>query len=298
MSWLEKMNNVIDYIEKNLDNEINLNKIAEISCYSVTTFQRMFSIICDMSLSEYIRHRRLTLAAFELQNSNIKIVDLAAKYNYESPEAFTRAFNALHGVSPSAARQIGTSLKAYPRISFHLSLKGDAPMNYRIEQKDSFAIYGIERIISTENGNNWKEVPDFWMEIVSNGLYDKLMQSTNLPVPDEGLNLINAIGCYRTTNNDTIPYMIFAFKTERSNVEGYTVVDIPSATWAIFKSELHTVEETSNALTGLIKRIYTDWLPAANYTKVENYELELTYKCKDKYYSEIWIRIMPNKEES
>lgn len=298
MSWLEKMNNVIDYIEKNLDNEINLNKIAEISCYSVTTFQRMFSIICDMSLSEYIRHRRLTLAAFELQNSNIKIVDLAAKYNYESPEAFTRAFNALHGVSPSAARQIGTSLKAYPRISFHLSLKGDAPMNYRIEQKDSFAIYGIERIISTENGSNWKEVPDFWMEIVSNGLLDKLMQSTNLPVPDEGLNLINAIGCYRTTNNDTIPYMIFAFKTERSNVEGYTVVDIPSATWAIFKSELHTVEETSNALTGIIKRIYTDWLPAANYTKVENYELELTYKCKDKYYSEIWIRIMPNKEES
>lgn len=298
MSWLEKMNNVIEYIEKNLDNEINMNKIAEISCYSVTTFQRMFSIICDMSLSEYIRHRRLTLAAFELQNSNIKIVDLAAKYYYESPEAFTRAFNSLHGVSPSVARQIGTSLKAYPRISFHLTLKGDAPMNYRIEQKDGFAIYGIERIISTENGSNWKEVPDFWMEIVSNGMLDKLMQSTNLPIPDEGLNLINAIDCYRTTNSDTIPYMVFAFKTEKSNIEGYTIVDIPSATWAIFKSELHTVEETSNALTGLIKRIYTDWLPTANYTKVENFELELTYKCKDKYYSEIWIRVKPTKEEN
>jgi AraC family transcriptional regulator len=291
------MNNVIEYIEKNLDNEINMNKIAEISCYSVTTFQRMFSIICDMSLSEYIRHRRLTLAAFELQNSNIKIIDLAAKYYYESPEAFTRAFNSLHGVSPSVARQIGTSLKAYPRISFHLILKGDAPMDYRIEQKDGFTVYGIERIISTKNGSNWKDVPDFWMENVSNGMLDKLMQSTNLPVPDEGLNLINAIDCYRTNISDTIPYMLFAFKTDKSNVEGYTVIDVPSSTWAIFKSELHTVEETSNALTGLIKRIYTDWLPTSNYTKVENFELELTYKCKDKYYSEIWIRVLPAKEE-
>lgn len=297
MSWLEKMNNVIGYIEKNLDNEINMNKIAEISCYSVTTFQRMFSIICDMSLSEYIRHRRLTLAAFELQNSNIKIVDLAAKYKYESPEAFTRAFNSLHGVSPSVARQMGTQLKAYPRLSFQLTLKGDVPMNYRIEQKDSFAVYGIERIISTKNGSNWSDIPSFWMESLSSGMLDKLMQSTNLPVPDEGLNLINAIDCYRTINSDNIPYMLFAFQTEKSNVEGFTVVDVPSSTWAIFKSELHTVEETSNALTGLIKRIYTDWLPTANYTKVENYELELTYKCKDKYYSEIWMRVMPIKED-
>lgn len=297
MNWLENMNNVIEYIEKNIDNDINMNKVAEISCYSLTTFQRMFSIICDMSLSEYIRHRRLTLAAFELQNSNIKIVDLAAKYYYESPEAFTRAFKSLHGVSPSVARKNGTSLTAYPRISFHLTLKGDAPMNYRIEQKDGFAVYGIERIISTENGNNWNEVPGFWMEIVSNGMFEKLMQSTNLPVLDEGLNLINAIDCYRTTNNYTIPYMVFAFITDKSNVEGYTVVDIPSSTWAIFKSEIHTVEETSKALTSLIKRVYTDWLPTANYTKVENFELELTYKCKDKYYSEIWIRVIPAKEE-
>ncbi len=297
MSWLEKMNSVIDYIEENLDNEIDTYKIAEISCYSVTTFQRMFSIICDMSLSEYIRHRRLTLAAFELQNSNIKIVDLAAKYKYESPEAFTRAFNLLHGVSPSVARQNGTLLKAYPRLSFQLTLKGDVAMNYRIEQKEGFSVYGIERIISTKDGANWNEVPNFWLENLSNGMVDKLMQSTNLPVPDEGLNLINAIDCYRTIDSDHIPYMLFAFKTENSNVEGFTVVDVPSSTWAIFKSELHTVEETSNALTGLIKRIYTDWLPTANYTKVENYELELTYKCKDKYYSEIWMRVMPNKEE-
>ena len=297
MSWAEKMNDVIEYIEKNLDNEIDMNKVAEISCYSATTFQRMFSIICDMPLSEYIRCRRLTLAAYELQNSNIKIVDLASKYNYESPEAFTRAFNSLHGVSPSVARQMGVSLKAYPRISFYLTLSGGIPMDYRIEQKEAFVVYGIERMISTANGNNWMEVPNFWTQIVSDGTLDKLIQSTNLPVLEEGLNLVNAIDCYRTTNNDTIPYMAFAFQTEKSDVEGYTIVDVPSSTWAIFKTELHTREETSNAISSLIKRIYTDWLPTVNYTKVENFELELTYKCKDKYYSEIWIRVMPNTEE-
>ena len=297
MSWAEKMNDVIEYIEKNLDNEIDMNKVAEISCYSATTFQRMFSIICDMSLSEYIRCRRLTQAAYELQNSNIKIIDLAAKYNYESPEAFTRAFNSLHGVSPSVARQMGVSLKAYPRISFYLTLSGGVPMDYRIEQKEAFVIYGIERMINTTDGKNWMEVPDFWSEIVSDGSLEKLIQSTNLPVSEEGLNPVNAIDCYRTTNNDTIPYMVFAFQTEKSNTEGYTILDVPYSTWAIFKTELHTMEGTSDAISSLIKRIYTDWLPTVNYTKVENFELELTYKCKDKFFSEIWIRVMPNAEE-
>jgi len=109
----------------------------------------------------------LALAAFDLQNSNEKIIDIAAKYSYESPEAFARAFNVLHGVSPSTARKIGTSLQAYPRISFHLTLifhltlKGDSPMNYRIEHKDGFEVYGIERIISIVDDANWTEGPSF-----------------------------------------------------------------------------------------------------------------------------------------
>jgi len=298
VSWLEKMNNVMEYIENNLDGNIDMSKVAQISCYSATAFQRMFSIIADITLSEYIRRRKLTLAAFELQNTGIKIIDLSLKYGYESPEAFTRAFNVIHGVPPSLARQKGISLKAYPRISFHLTLKGDVPVNYRIEQKDGFTFYGIERIISTANGENWSLVPAFWMETVNNGEYDRLIKSTNLPLPDEGLNLVNSVDCYRNTDNDTIPYMIFAFKTGKSNTEGYTEVNVPSATWAIFKSDIHTIEETSDSISCVIKRIYTDWLPTANYDKVEGFEFELTYKCGDKYYSEVWIRVATVKEEA
>lgn len=291
MGLLEKMNEVIEYIENNLDNEIDMSKISKISCYSTTTFQRIFSIICDLPLSEYIRRRRLTLAAFELQNSTVKIMNLAMKYGYESPEAFTRAFNSLHGVSPTAARNIGISLQAYPRISFHLSLKGDTPMNYKIESKESFTVYGIERIISVANGENWKAVPDFWMEIMSNGELDKLIKSTNQMISVNGLNLVNAIDCHYNTSNDTIPYMIFAMKTEKSMIDGYTVVDIPSSMWAVFKSDLHTIEETTSAISSLIKRVYTEWLPTASYSKLEGFELELTYKCESMYYSEIWIRV-------
>jgi len=90
--------------------------------------------------------------------------------------------------------------------------------------------------------------------------------------------------------------MFFAFKTEKSNTGGYTEVIVPAATWAIFKSDIHTQEETGDRVSGLIKRIYTDWLPTANYTKVEGFEFELTYKCGDKYYSEKWIRVVPDRD--
>ncbi len=298
MSWLDKMNEVVAYIEANLDKEIDMNVIAEISCYSATTFQRMFSILCDTPLSEYIRRRRLTLAAFELLHSKSKIVDLAAKYGYESPEAFTRAFHALHGVSPSEARRAGTSLTAYPRISFHLSVKGDAPMNYRIEQKNGFDVYGIERIISTANGSNWQEVPAFWNDMIQSGELQKLVESANVPDSAIGLNTVNAIDCYRTTGNDTFPYMLFAFKTSSSNTDGYQVISVPPATWAIFTSEPHSMEGTSSALTGLIRQIYADWLPSASYKKQELYEFEMTYKQDGKFYSEIWIRVEPQIQDT
>ncbi|MGI6705797.1 MAG: helix-turn-helix transcriptional regulator [Clostridia bacterium] len=138
MEWLERVNGAIDYIEDNLAGHIDYKTAAQIACCSTYQFQRMFSFITDVSLSEYIRRRRLTLAAFELQHSNMKVVDVAFKYGYDSPEAFTRAFQNLHGVTPSSARDEGVKLKAYPRISFQMSIKGDVEMNYRIEKNNPF----------------------------------------------------------------------------------------------------------------------------------------------------------------
>lgn len=135
MDTLENMKNAIDYIENNLNNEIEYAKIAQIALCSQYHFQRMFGFLIGVPLSEYIRRRRLTLAAFDLQNSNEKIIDIALKYGYTSPDSFSRAFMAVHGINPSKARENGISLKAYPRVTFSLSLKGVVEMNYRIEKK-------------------------------------------------------------------------------------------------------------------------------------------------------------------
>lgn len=123
MDWLERMNDAISYIENNLTTEIKYEELSRIVCCSIYHFQKMFSFLTGVPLSEYIRRRRLTQAAYELSNSNIKVIDLALKYGYESPDSFTRAFQNMHGVTPTKARKMGIVLKAYPRMSFHISIK-------------------------------------------------------------------------------------------------------------------------------------------------------------------------------
>ena len=129
MDWLDSMNKAIEYIESNLDDEISYEKASRIACCSVFHFQRMFSYIAGVPLSEYIRRRKMTLAAFDLQSTDDLIIDLSLKYGYESPTAFNRAFQGIHGISPSQARKTGTELKAYPKISFTISIKGEEQMN-------------------------------------------------------------------------------------------------------------------------------------------------------------------------
>ena len=293
MDWLNRMNNALDYIEENLAGEIDKHNIAKLACCSEFHFYRLFSLISGISLGEYIRHRRLTKAAFELQNSKIKIIDLALKYGYESPEAFTRAFQKLHGVTPTLARNEGISLKAYPRLTFHISIKGDVAMDYRIESKDGFTVYGIEEVFTSENGDNFKEIPMFWEQVIADGRYDRLSESINNE-QSEGVCPVNAICDYRRMEGNLFPYMLFAFRQENSNTNGYTVVDVPAAKWAIFKSKEYSLEETSAVIQDLIKRVYTEWLPTANYQKLDGYELEMYYKNlkSNKHYCETWIRVI------
>lgn len=282
--WHERLNSAIDYIEKNLDGIIDFDVISKIMCQSTINFQRTFSIITDFSVFDYIRRRRLSLAAFELQNSNTKVIDIAIKYGYESPEAFSRAFKEVHGISPTIARKEGTELKTFPRITFLLTIKGDVAMDYRIESKEAFSVYGIERVISTKDNN---EIPDFWMECAENGSLERLANTTKVA------SCINAICSYRETAEHSYPYMIFVPCSEDSDMTGYTKVNVPAATWAVFKTEKHTQEQTSTILQSLIKRVYTEWLPTANYKKLDGYEMELYYQTEDgMFYCQEWIRVV------
>ena len=294
MVWIERMNSALNYVEEHLLDELNYARVAQLACCSFSSFQRMFSVMANVSLFEYIRRRKLTLAAFELQNSAIKVVDLASKYGYESPEAFTRAFNQLHGISPSSAREKGANLTAYPRISFTLTVKGVVPMNYKIVEKDAFEIYGLESLVNTEDDEHLKTIPELWQKAIKDGSLHALAKSTGITGHDDHLACVNAICDYREVEEDkTYPYMLFAHKTAKSDATGYKVVTVPAATWVIFRSENHTIEQTSSVIQQLFQRVYTEWLPTAQYDKDTGCELEMYYQQGETYWSEVWIRVTP-----
>ena len=135
MEWIERLNNAVTYIEDNIKGDIDIDEASKIACCSTYHFQRMFAYIADVPLSEYVRRRRMSLAAVDLQNGDEKVIDVALKYGYDSPTAFTRAFKNVHGISPSQAKNEGSVLKAFPPISFKITIKGASEMNYRIEKK-------------------------------------------------------------------------------------------------------------------------------------------------------------------
>ena len=301
MDWLSRMNEAVNYIEDNLDGDIDHDKLASITCCSAHNFYRMFSFITDISLSEYIRRRRLTLAALELQNSNIKVIDLAIKYGYDSPVSFTRAFQVLHGATPTDARADGVMLKAYPKITFQLSIKGEKEMDYRIETREAFQVFGIEEIFGAEavmmdghiDDPDIRKPADLWGDCHANGAYERLNEASGaLPTfVNQELCNVHAVCDYRDTEKDTFPYMLCAFRTQNSKTDGYTIVDIPAHTWAIFPTEKFVWDDCANVLGSLYKRIFSEWLPTSNYEQIGSLDMELYGGDDEMGYVEIWLAV-------
>lgn len=278
MDTLENMKNAIDYIEDNLDAEIEYVRIAQIALCSQYHFQRMFAFLIGIPLSEYIRRRRLTLAAFELQNSNEKIIDLAFKYGYNSPDSFSRAFTAMHEVTPSKAREKGISLKAYPRVTFSLSIKGVVEMNYRIENKNSFVIVGVKQRFSHINGLG-ENIGKMWSETP----HETISQIAGL---GNGL-----LGVYDGMYDDNTTDYYIAAITEKDCPETLCKLEISSHTWAVFE----IIGPMPSAMAAIWGRIFSEWFPTSGYEHAEAPEIEW-YSQGDlnsaDYKSEIWIPVI------
>lgn len=281
--WSLRMNQAMEYIEERLTEKIDYEELASLTGHSAVSFQQIFSIIADMSLSEYIRKRRMTLAAFELQNSKVKVIDIALKYGYETPEAFTRVFKEIHGVSPSQAKKREVPLKSYPRISFLLTIKGAVKMDYKVIEKESFKIYGYEKVFTMEDGKNFKEIPKFWADSMADGRCQRLLDSS--PRPEAHAISYNPKG-------SEFSYMIFAPLIEGCNTANFKTLEVPAATWAIFKTEPYKPEETNHFVQGLIKRVYTEWLPTASYEKLDGWDIEWYHSDgQGNFVCEYWIRV-------
>ncbi|WP_379133765.1 effector binding domain-containing protein [Paenibacillus sp. sgz500958] len=287
MDWLDRMNSAIEYIETHLDQEVDFEQVAQKACCSVHHFQRMFSFITDVPLSEYIRRRRLTLAAFELQTRNARVIDVALKYGYESPEAFSRAFRNLHGIMPTSARNEGTSLKAYPRISFHISIKGDIEMNYRIVTKEAFEMAGISVEMSAVDNQQYTEIPRLWETYTTDGTIDRMRKDFEIP-EEECVHA--ALYNFR---EGVFSYMIGALPPAGAVIEEYTVLKVPALTWAIFPTGECTPEDETAAIQDVWRRIFSEWFPTSGYEHADGPEFEMYYKLGNGLLNEeVWIPVV------
>ena len=286
MDTLERLNQALAYIEENLTDEIDFNQVERLALCSEYHFRRLFSFLAGVSLSEYIRRRRLTHAAFDLVQSEVLVIDLAIKYGYSSPDSFTRAFFSLHGVTPTEARNSRQPLKAYPRMTFKLMIKGEEEMNYRIVEKSGFQIVGImKRVPLIYKGVN-PTIASMW-----EGLDDNLIKMLKALSNVEPVGLLSASINFsegRLDGGELDHYIGVA--TTKKHPENLDRLEVPALTWAVFNS----VGPFPETLQNIWGRIYSEWFPSIDYEQVEGPEI-LWNENKDVSSpvcrSQIWIRV-------
>lgn len=280
MDMLKGMNDALGYIEENLDKHILLAEVAEKAYCSEYHFKRLFSTLSGISLSEYIRRRRLTLAALDLKQVQVKVIDVAMKYGYQSPDAFSRAFQQFHGVTPSLARNPQQNLKAYPKMAFQLTIQGGMEMNYRIVEKDAFQVMGIKYEVEMVN-DTLSPTYEEMITAISEETMTKLRSiSSNM----EPYGLVHVSVNYSEDQEGKATFnQYIGAVTTKEDLKEYSTLEVPALTWVIFEvdGDWQHVEEHW-------QRIYSEWLPSSSY-ELEEEGPEILASKDNK--SEIWIPI-------
>jgi len=288
MDWLKGMNSVIRYIEENLTCAIPHESLSRIVGCSVYEFSRIFSFMAGMSISEYIRRRRLSQAVFDIQNSSDKIIDIALKYCYESPTSFAKAFKELHGVTPKDARKMSVPLKTYPPISFSLTIKGVNGMEFRIEKMDSFQIMGLLECADMNDFEKGDLLPKTWR---------KFMEEYNPRLWNDGESFYTApfwqVGAYDFQPKGGKAESIIGAEYKGEKLDGMDIKRIPAATWAVF-----TFTSPSGApyVPEAWMRVLTEWFPASQYKRDESAPSMEVFPDGDAsskdYQWEIWMPVL------
>ncbi|MEG1524528.1 MAG: AraC family transcriptional regulator [Clostridia bacterium] len=282
MEWVGSISEAIRYIEENLTEELTVAQIAKHALISPFYFQKGFSMLCGFTVGDYIRQRRLALAGSELICTDAKVIDLALKYGYDSPDSFTKAFTRFHGITPTAARKCGATLKSFAPLNILFTLKGGFPMDYKIVKKDAFTVIAAAKKLPYDNAQI--EVPKFWAEH-----YQSVKNQTVCGM--YGINIDEEM------SGKEFEYLLADDYDGKSRVpEGFVTRTIPAFTWAVFPC----IGAMPNAMPETNRKIFTEWLPgckdyefAAGYN-VEMYSDPANYKNgvqDERYYSEIWIPV-------
>lgn len=273
--WNEGITNAVAYIEEHLTEEIDINKVADQAYVSSFYFQKIFNVLCGFTVGEYIRNRRLTLAAQELSSTDIKVIDAALKYGYDSPDSFSRAFAKFHGISPSAAKEKGSKLNSFAPLKIKLTLEGGTMLEYKIVEKAQFTVMGRSRRFNTET--SYEEIPKFWKEHMASGENKTVCGMYGICVDSDGKNFDYLIA------DNYLPW--------NEVPEGYETRVFPQGTWAVFPCR----GALPKALQEVNTKIWSEWLPSCKaYKFAGNYNIELytpLHGNPEDDYNEIWIPV-------
>lgn len=288
MTWIQGIQRAIDYVEANITEEIDYEEVAKRAYSSPFHFQRVFGILCGMSLGDYIRMRRLSLAGEELSRGNTKIIDVALKYGYDTPESFSRAFARFHGIAPSEAKH-GGKVRIFTPLSVKLTLTGGNKMDYRIEKRDAFwVVCKRKKVGKPQAANATEDITAMWREFGSDGTLDRLIAC----MPEKPvMNGLLGICFSSELDAKQFPYGI-GVEYDGRKVDGdLEIVKIPANTYAVFTSK----GKMPDAFIETYNRIVTEFFPqSTQYEYAENTEFEV-YSSADtsdpNYRCEIWIAV-------
>ena len=281
MDWVTTMENAVRFIERNITEDLPVSRIAAEVNMSAFYFQKGFSMLCGYTVAEYIRMRRLSLAGSDLLASDGKVIDLAMKYGYDSPDSFTKAFTRFHGCTPTDVRKGGANIKAFAPLHIKLTLDGGTVMEYRIEKKSAFKVMGISKKFSYESAN--QDIPQFWNEAY-------VMADPKPVCGMYGVCFDEAIA------GDQFRYMIADdYIAEKAQAMKLDVQDIPEHAWAVFPCR----GAMPLPLQEVSRRIFSEWLPTSQYEIAEGYNIEyysdpagFKLGVQDpEYYAEVWIPV-------
>ena len=282
MRWVESIQEAISYIEENITQELTIEDIAKQACLSAFYFQKGFAMLCGFTVGEYIRKRKLSLAGNDLIASDEKIIDIALKYGYDSPDSFTKAFTRFHGVTPTNVRKEGAMVKSYAPLQVKFLLKGGYTMDYKIVEKEAFTVMGVSKVFPYEGASI--EVPKFWSQFFKDG-------KNKVVCGMYGVNMDQEMG------GNQFEYMIADdYDGKREVPEGFITKVIPKHTWAVFAC----IGPSDKVMPEINQKIFSEWLPnCKDYEIAEGYNIEMYEDPTNypkgiqdaKYYSEIWIPV-------
>ena len=293
MEWLSAIRAAIVYMEKHLTDDISAQDVAGQVYLSPFFLQRGFSLMTGYGIGEYLRNRRLYLAALDLQRTDEKVIDIALRYGYETPESFTKAFSRFHGATPSQVRD-GAAVNVFLPLTIKISIQGGHQMEYKISPMFPFTVIGFQKVFDNETA--YAEIPKFWDEICEKYAFN--VYAGNAPAnPYEQALMDNCIGEYGVCIDDIgggqFRYLVAGKYTGGNVPEGMVVYEIPRSNWAVFDC----IGPIPEALQTVNTRIFNEWLPGnpdyelCGNASVEWYDCVNGEKSDPDYHSAIWVPV-------